>query len=263
MMELIAIGKPTLPPNQFVPPFLASLVSAAECGADILPCLKSIVANLGFDHFSYGATTTAHPDRNGPNYTYTTMPDAWMRLYDRMGYIEVDPRLFLTCKSSVPVIWDQSNVRGLGPKIDAWLDDALEHGIGSGVSFMLHGPFSSHAAISLESHIERNDEIRLKAITRNLPDIHMFGHYFHEVFMLPALKRRSKSTSPGSPLSRRECECLALAAKGMTTKDISIKLHITSRTVQFHFGRIFSKLGAANRQEAIARGVQSGLVRAR
>ena len=49
----------------------------------------------------------------------------------------------------------------------------------------------------------------------------------------------------------------------MTTKDISITLAITSRTAQFHFERIFSKLGAANRQDAIARGVQTGLVRMR
>ena len=196
MMESIAIGKLSLPPDQFVPPFLASPVSAAERGADILPSLKSIVANLGFDHFTYGATTTTHPGRHGPNYKYTTMPDAWTQLYDRMGYIEIDPRLFLTCKSSVPLILDQSNVRGLGPKVDAFLDDALRHEIGSGVSVMLHGPFSSHAAVSLESHVEHNDEIRLKAISRNLPDIHMFGHYFHDVFMLPALKRRSQQCRP-------------------------------------------------------------------
>ena len=44
----------------------------------------------------------------------------------------------------------------------------------------------------------------------------------------------------------------------MTTDDISLKLDISSRTVQFHFDSIRSKLGAANRQEAIALGVQTG-----
>ena len=46
----------------------------------------------------------------------------------------------------------------------------------------------------------------------------------------------------------------------MTTEDIAIKLEIKSRTVQFHFDSIRTKLGAANRQEAIALAVQSGVV---
>jgi len=129
MMELIAIGKPALRPDQFVPPFLESLVSAAARGEDLVPHLKSIVVSLGFDHFSYGATTPPHPDQHGPNYTYTTLPVDWTLHYDRMGYVELDPRIFLTCKRTVPMVWDQSLVRGLGSNVDAFLDDALKHGI--------------------------------------------------------------------------------------------------------------------------------------
>ncbi|HTR57059.1 MAG TPA: helix-turn-helix transcriptional regulator, partial [Casimicrobiaceae bacterium] len=102
-----------------------------------------------------------------------------------------------------------------------------------------------------------------KSITRNLPDIVMFGHYFHEIFMLPALEFGKQPSTPLRPLSKRERECLGLAAKGMTTKDISMKLDISSRTVQFHFDQIRGKLGVANRHEAIALGVQTGLVRAK
>jgi DNA-binding CsgD family transcriptional regulator len=46
----------------------------------------------------------------------------------------------------------------------------------------------------------------------------------------------------------------------MMTNDLAAKLEISARTVQFHFDSIRSKFGAANRQEAIALAVQSGVV---
>jgi DNA-binding CsgD family transcriptional regulator len=65
----------------------------------------------------------------------------------------------------------------------------------------------------------------------------------------------------GSPrLSPRERECLGFAARGMTSADIGIKLAITERTVNFHFGNIIAKLRVLNRGEAIARAVSLELV---
>jgi LuxR family transcriptional regulator len=89
----------------------------------------------------------------------------------------------------------------------------------------------------------------------------MFGHYFHEIFMRSVIEVGVAPRMAGAPLSKRERECLALAANGLTTYDIALKLEIRARTVQFHFDSIRSKLGAANRQEAVAIGVQGGIVR--
>jgi LuxR family transcriptional activator of bioluminescence operon len=52
-----------------------------------------------------------------------------------------------------------------------------------------------------------------------------------------------------------------MAAHGMTSADIGIKLGIVERTANFHFSNILSKLGALNRHEAIAKGMQLGLIR--
>jgi DNA-binding CsgD family transcriptional regulator len=56
----------------------------------------------------------------------------------------------------------------------------------------------------------------------------------------------------GASLSGRERECPTLASHGLTSDDIAGRLEISSRTVEFHFAGIRSKLAAANRQEAIA-----------
>ena len=262
MIEFIAIDKINLRPGQFVPPFLELLVAAARRGEELAPHVQSIVASLGFEMFEYGASAKLRADHDGVSYAYTTGNAEWMRRYDRMGYIEVDPRIFLSCNSAIPLIWDQSNIRGVGANVDAFIDDAVRHGMASGVSFMWHGPYDSHMVVNLNSGIRVNDEIRVKSITRNLSEIVMIGHYFHEIFMLPALKIGKPPRTAVKPLSTRERECLALAARGLTTRDISVKLDISSRTVQFHFERIRNKLGAANRHEAIARAVQTGIVRA-
>jgi DNA-binding CsgD family transcriptional regulator len=262
MLEPLSPGRVNLRPGQFIPPFLAALIAAAAEGRELLPFVSSVTAHLGFNSFMYAASAMPKPDHEEKAYVYTTLPLEWIGRYDQMAYVEVDPRIFLTWDSAIPLVWDQTNVRGLGAKSDAFLDDALRFGIASGVSFMFHGPHNSHVIVALNSNIPANDSIRLQAITRNLPDILMLGHYFHEIFMKSVIEIGAAPRAAGAPLSKRERECLALAAHGLTTDDISIKLDISSRTVQFHFDSIRSKMGAANRQEAIAIGVQTGIVRA-
>ena len=64
-----------------------------------------------------------------------------------------------------------------------------------------------------------------------------------------------------TPLSPRESQCLEMAANGLTSEDIAMKLGIKARTANFHFGKIVSKLGVLNRKEAIAIGMARGLIR--
>ena len=46
----------------------------------------------------------------------------------------------------------------------------------------------------------------------------------------------------------------------MTSADIGIKLGIAERTANFHFANILSKLDALNRHEAIAKGMNLGII---
>ena len=60
------------------------------------------------------------------------------------------------------------------------------------------------------------------------------------------------------PLSDRELEVLTLVAQGYTNKAISIQLGISDRTVQGHLAKIFNKLRASSRTEAVMRAVSLG-----
>ena len=62
-------------------------------------------------------------------------------------------------------------------------------------------------------------------------------------------------------LSDREIEVLLHVARGETSKEIAASLGIGERTVNWHLERVFVKLGAGSRAEAVALAFELGIVR--
>lgn len=62
------------------------------------------------------------------------------------------------------------------------------------------------------------------------------------------------------PLTPRESEVLQLLSRGLPNKQIAYQLMISEHTVKFHISSIYSKLGAANRTEAVRAGARHGLI---
>ena len=65
---------------------------------------------------------------------------------------------------------------------------------------------------------------------------------------------------PETPLSRRESQILQKVAYGATTKEVAHDLQISPHTVKTHLERIFEKLGANDRAQAVAIALRKGLV---
>ncbi len=61
-------------------------------------------------------------------------------------------------------------------------------------------------------------------------------------------------------LSPQEIVVLGYVAEGMTSKAIGKKLYLSGRTVDTYLGRVFRKLGAQNRTDAVGRARQEGLL---
>ena len=51
--------------------------------------------------------------------------------------------------------------------------------------------------------------------------------------------------------SAREQEVIALLLQGKSNKEIALALGVANRTVEFHLGNIYAKLGVASRTEAV------------
>jgi DNA-binding CsgD family transcriptional regulator len=63
-----------------------------------------------------------------------------------------------------------------------------------------------------------------------------------------------------TPLSKREREILQKVADGATTRQVASDLGISPHTVKTHLERIFEKLGAKDRAQAVAIAIRMGIV---
>jgi DNA-binding NarL/FixJ family response regulator len=72
--------------------------------------------------------------------------------------------------------------------------------------------------------------------------------------------RGDASTETGPSLTPRERVVLEHLARGLGNKQIAARLGIAERTVKFHVSSVFTKLGATNRTEAVARAARAGLI---
>jgi DNA-binding CsgD family transcriptional regulator len=62
-------------------------------------------------------------------------------------------------------------------------------------------------------------------------------------------------------ISPREREVLELLAAGLSNKEIADKLHVSPHTVKTHVARLYEKLDARRRTEAILKARELGLLR--
>jgi len=73
-----------------------------------------------------------------------------------------------------------------------------------------------------------------------------------------AMVRRLNSNTP--TLTDRETDVLQLLAEGLSAPAISGRLYISESTVKAHVSRIYDKLGAANKAQALMTAIRLGLI---
>jgi len=110
----------------------------------------------------------------------------------------------------------------------------------------------------------RRDEPPRSILARDASSGEIAGALIASAAGLIALQPRALARAAGldghSPLTLRERDVLERLARGSANRTIAEELHISEHTVKFHVASILAKLGAATRTEAVARGVQRGLV---
>lgn len=70
-----------------------------------------------------------------------------------------------------------------------------------------------------------------------------------------------RSLLPEKKLTPRELEILQLMAEGKTNKEIAYELSLSEQTVKTHAKKIFRKMGAADRAQAVAEGLRRHFVK--
>jgi DNA-binding CsgD family transcriptional regulator len=259
MLEHVQPRMPDLKKVESVDCLLEPMLRAAMAGEPLEPPLLQIVRSFGFESFVYGIATASRPNRDSRTYVWTSLPAKWVQAYEENAYIEVDPRVSAGLRRASPFAWDAVNVAE-SPRVRQFLDHAASFGICSGVVVAFNGLDNSRVGFGLNSSISPVSPERNEQITQVLGTLMVLGTRLHDLFMSHVIRRGIPPIHEGKPLSRREKQCLEMAARGLTSADIGIKLGITDRGANFHFGNILSKLAALNRNEAIAKAITQGLI---
>jgi LuxR family transcriptional regulator, quorum-sensing system regulator LasR len=215
---------------------------------------------LGFDSFVFGIVANdRRPDGESRTYILTNQADEWVRAYDEHAYLEVDPRVDLAQEPGY-AFWEAREF-DKNPRHKVFLTEAAYYGIQSGLVLGLctRDP-PSYALMALNCAAPTLDhwgaEQRLliagqalvlgKVLSRS---VRKFLN--DEELLFPVLPMK---------LSFREREILTLAAAGKTSKEIAMLLGIAKVTVDTHMGTIVSKMGALNRNQAIAKAIANKLI---
>jgi len=261
MLTVIDPGAPATIHGYVINSHIARLSKAALKRQPLQPVMESIVRELGFDSFMYGMSADPSPTRRDTrSFVWTTLPREWVMLYGERGYIEVDPRVTRTYNRNVPYVWEAAEFSD-DPLCQDFLRDAERFGVCSGVAISFRDPDHGRVLVAINSRIPLADNERRALIARQLGEIILLAMSFHDFFMAHLVDYEPSLMVRVAPLSPRESQCLEMAANGMTSVDIAMKLGIKPRTANFHFGKIVTKLGVLNRKEAIAMGIARGLIR--
>ncbi len=185
-------------------------------------------------------------------------PDEWLKLYFEESKQKEDPVVKYILEKQVPVRWDKlalidgfSSSKNL--KVFA---DAAKYDLSNGVSIPLNSVSDNIAVFSIAINDRENENETLDSA---LLFAHTFATSLFERYLL--IEMNQAEDKEEISLTKRELECLFWATEGKTAWEIGQIINVTERTAIFHLNNSSNKLGATNRQHAVALAIRKGLIR--
>lgn len=185
----------------------------------------------------------------------TNYPQEWIDSYFKEERHRNDPVVAYMMTKHAPVQWSQliQQTQFGDAKSQNLMQEAKQYGLKNGLSIPIRSTSGEFAVFSLA--ITDDTEQGSTQLNNVLPFAHTFG-----VNLFERLLSFIEPEIVGVKLTGREKECLFWACEGKTAWEISQIINITERTVLFHLNNTTKKLGASNRQHAVALAMRSGLV---
>lgn len=234
-------------------PDLTTAIEAAPDIPQVAAACRRVAETLGFEHFIYGfraPISLTHPCQ----FILSGYPRAWREHYDRNRYLAIDPVIIRALGTVLPFAWDE--IDRDDPAVARLFREAAEFGLRHGFSVPVHGAHGEGGVLSLA-----RASAPLPATAGERQRLFQQAQWFSAVLHQKLRQLVFEEAAPRArPLTRRERECLRLAAEGGSAQDIARTLRIAERTVVYHLNRAEEKLGARRRQHAVARGVALGQI---
>jgi LuxR family transcriptional regulator, quorum-sensing system regulator BjaR1 len=179
-------------------------------------------------------------------------PPEFFMLYADSDYVRSDPLAQQSIQSHMPFEWAaESYGSHADPRIAEMMTRSADFGLKQGYLVPIHGPHGYEGCVSMAG-------AELDLSSRGKAALHLMALYAFDRM------RRLRGHLPDrkSPLTAREREVLAWAAKGKSASQISQALKISKRTVDEHTQTAARKLGAANRTQAVAIALRDRIIEA-
>ena len=216
--------------------------------------MEVTVKNLGFDCFALINHVSTRQEEE-PAVRLMDFPEAWIDLIKERNYFYDDPVLVACQKSVAPFTWDDvPQIVPLTSRQREVLDAARLSGLGSGFIVPIHIPGESLASCTFSMRTGRDIP------TQSFPAAQYVSCFAFEaarrVAQRMASKKKGRRSDEGSAparLTRRQLDCVVLAGRGKSDRDIADILAIRSNTVHSHMEDAKRKYGVATRMQLIVR----------
>lgn len=230
---------------------LRSLIDMAEAAHDermIKSALKSFANSSGFERFAYLQTEGAEIC------TFNSYPDNWQDVYLGSQYSRIDPVVTEAKRRMEMFAWtaDDWPARGTS-ELKRFRDEAIEHGIRSGVTIPVEGSFGSTMMLTFASSEKKVEFSKLRDAQKAMRAV-LTIHYRLKIIAAATI------VAPKRLLSPREAMCLTWAAKGKNAPETAMLTGINPRTVQHYLDSARRKLEAATVPQLVAIAKDHGLV---
>lgn len=242
-----------MPNRRHLPTFMAPLFDAAEQGANIVVAVDQIAKDLGFDSFSYAGSVLPSPKPAG-NLMYhgwASVTPEWLIRYAEKVYASADPRIYRMWESYVPQMWDNTSERGLSQRIDQFLDDAMDYGVGSGVTMGFVTTLGARALFALNHRRADITSSVQERWAKRVGEFYLLGSMVHSLYQIIEVEGSTRMPRMGDPVTLFEAEVLRAASAGGSLAQLAERLDLSAESVRRSLRSVYAKLGAKNRAEAL------------
>jgi DNA-binding CsgD family transcriptional regulator len=185
-------------------------------------------------------------------YVRTTYASEWVSRYLQRNYVDIDPVLREGVQRQLPFDWAELE---LSEEALPLFEDAMAHGLGpSGYSIPIVDKNFRRALFSINSF--ETGEHWIDLVNRHKAVWVEAAYFIHDM----AMNEIYGSNDQALHLSRREVECLTLAAHGKGYKDIAANLGISVHTAQGYLKSARHKLGCMNLPQAITEAIRNRII---
>jgi DNA-binding CsgD family transcriptional regulator len=179
-------------------------------------------------------------------------PAQWVRAFSELDFYYIDPVSHYANRSLTPFFWDSEEFGAelTAPQLEI-MEEARRFGIEHGYTVPIHAPRSLGAFRASCSVVPESSAVAPESYLA----VQLMSCYVYSALSREAEAKSGSHATRG--LTRRERQCLELAAQGKSDWVAGRILGISERTVHNHIEHAKRRLGVATRVQAIVHALVS------